>query len=302
MMKIDIIKGKEIGKYNNEYSILESYEKNLISKVEALIRINLMSNRSFRDINQYPIFPWIINNNKTYIYNNKPEYIKINELLDISNLRPLDKPMGTLTENRFTSYEKIYKISNDEFIENYGEMKIDFSKECCLELNKLKIEMEEIPIYYGSHYSNPIHVCHYLIRLFPYTIITQLIHDNRFDISDRLFINFDKSYFSASNIKTDLRELIPEIYFQPELFRNINHLNLGNLQVVKKEDSTYQILKNIYNTNEIRVEDVLLPNWSDNNPEKFICLMREIFERPEIKINNWIDLIFGYAQRGEEAL
>ena len=29
--------------------------------------------------------------------------------------------------------------------------------------------------------------------------------------------------------------------------------------------------------------------------------MREIFERPEIKINNWIDLIFGYAQKGEEA-
>ena len=30
--------------------------------------------------------------------------------------------------------------------------------------------------------------------------------------------------------------------------------------------------------------------------------MREIFERPEIKINNWIDLIFGYTQRDEEAL
>ena len=30
--------------------------------------------------------------------------------------------------------------------------------------------------------------------------------------------------------------------------------------------------------------------------------MRTIFERPEIKINEWIDLIFGYAQRGEEAL
>ena len=156
--------------------------------------------------------------------------------------------------------------------------------------------MEDIPIYYGIHYSNPVYIYHYLTRIFP--ILAQLIRGDWFDALDRLFINFDKSYFNASNTKTDLKKLIPEIYFQPELFRNIIHLNIENLQVVIKEDSIYQILKNLYNTNEIRVEDVLLPNLSNNNLEKFICFMREIFERPEIKINNWI----GYTQRDEEFL
>ena len=164
--------------------------------------------------------------------------------------------------------------------------------------------MEDIPIYYGSHYSNPAYVCHYLTRLFPYSIIAQLIQGNNFDSADRLFIDFNKSFYGASNTKCDLRELIPEMYFQPELFRNINKLNLGKLQAISKENSTYQILKKKYNLKEdklVRVEGVLLPDYCDENPEKFICFMREMFERPEIKINDWIDIIFGYAQFNEQA-
>ena len=58
-------KGKDL-KYNNIDSILESYYNNSISKLEFLMRINLLGNRSFKDINQYPIFPWIINNYNNY--------------------------------------------------------------------------------------------------------------------------------------------------------------------------------------------------------------------------------------------
>ena len=61
-------------------------------------------------------------------------------------------------------------FSKEEFSENYGEIKIYFSNEYCLELNKLNnIEMEDIPIYYGSHYSNPVYIYHYLTRIFPYS-------------------------------------------------------------------------------------------------------------------------------------
>ena len=164
--------------------------------------------------------------------------------------------------------------------------------------------MEDIPIYYGSHYSNPAYVCHYLTRLFPYSIIAQLIQGNNFDSADRLFIDFNKSFYGASNIKCDLRELIPEIYFQPELFRNINGFKFRKITNSQKENSTYQILKKKYNLIEdkkVRVEGVLLPDYCDDNPEKFICLMREMFERPEIKINDWIDIIFGYQQSKEPA-
>ena len=292
-------KGKDF-KYKNLNSILNSYYNNSISKLEMLMRINLIANRSYNDINQYPIFPWIINNyNTTYTF--EKETLTENEILN--NLRPLNKPMGMLTQKRFKSCELLYNSTKEDFIEKYGEsIPLDFSD--FSKLNSLNIEIDYIPIYYGSHYSTPSSVCYYLVRLFPYSISAQLLQGDFFEAPDRLFINLEKSHYNAKNKDNDLRESIPELYYQPELFRNINHLNLGKLQQMKNEDSTYQLMKKLNNLkdNEINVEDVLLPNYSDNNPEKYISLIREIFERPEIKINEWIDLIFGYAQKGEEAL
>ena len=298
-------------KYNNLDTICEKFNDNSISKLEFLTRINLYANRSFRDLNQYPIFPWIIqtkisNNSQIEEYKKEiknPNLTLIDILLQNDNLRPLKSPMGKLTEQRFKSYEVIFETMKTEF---ESKFKIKFSPKYFYEskINNIDIEMEDIPIYYGSHYSNPAYVCHYLTRLFPYSIIAQLIQGNNFDSADRLFIDFNKSFYGASNIKCDLRELIPEIYFQPELFRNINGFNLGKLQVTQKEDSTYQFLKKKYNLIEdkkVRVEGVLLPDYCDDNPEKFICLMREMFERPEIKINDWIDIIFGYQQSKEPA-
>lgn len=51
------------------------------------------------------------------------------------------------------------------------------------------------------------------------------------------------------------------------------------------------------------VNDVILPAWAKNSPEKFINMLREALESEYVSRNlhHWIDLIFGYKQRGEEA-
>ena len=90
-------------------------------------------------------------------------------------------------------------------------------------------------------------------------------------------------------------ELIPEFYYNSEIFRNINNINYNNF--LDKNNNNNVINRNIKNNNNVE-----LPLWSKNNPERFISLMREILERPEIKIFDWIDLTFGYAQKGIEAL
>ena len=41
-----------------------------------------------------------------------------------------------------------------------------------------------------------------------------------------------------------------------------------------------------------------MPKWCRNNPYLFVEKYRKIFESPLININPWIDLIFGYTQRG----
>ena len=102
-------------------------------------------------------------------------------------------------------------------------------------------------------------------------------------------ITLKNSFLCASTHKSDLRELVPEIYYFPELFININDLNFGN--VVNDSNET------------IRVQNVLLPKWCNNNQFKFVCYLRKFLESKEIslRINNWFDLIFGVYQKGDKA-
>ena len=48
---------------------------------------------------------------------------------------------------------------------------------------------------------------------------------------------------------------------------------------------------------------MILPKWANNNPYRFIAMHRAALESDYVSrmINHWIDLIFGYKQRGKEA-
>lgn len=49
---------------------------------------------------------------------------------------------------------------------------------------------------------------------------------------------------------------------------------------------------------------MVLPPWADDNPEKFIAIQREALESDYVSLHlhEWIDLIWGVNQRGEEAI
>ena len=121
------------------------------------------------------------------------------------------------------------------------------------------------------------------MRLFPFTHISIEMQGKGFDKPDRLFLSVKNSFYNSSTQKGDVRELIPEFFYLPEMFKNINKLNMGKLQEGEQ------------------VGDVLTP--CDNNPYDFIMTMRSCLENNKIsaKIQQWIDLIFGYKSRGKEA-
>ena len=147
----------------------------------------------------------------------------------------------------------------------------------------LKQDQDIKPYVFGCNYSNPTYVCNYLIRLFPFTQICIEIQVDGFDTPHRLFVSVEKAFKNATSQSTDVREIIPEFLYLPEMFTNINDLNLG-----KFHDGT-------------PVGDVETPNG--NNPYTFISYMKTIFENENISytINSWIDLIFGYKNKGKEA-
>ena len=61
--------------------------------------LNTISGRSYQDLNQYPVFPWILTNYES-------EKLDIN---DPTNYRDLSKPIGALNPNR----EETFKVSKN---------------------------------------------------------------------------------------------------------------------------------------------------------------------------------------------
>lgn len=127
-----------------------------------------------------------------------------------------------------------------------------------------------------------------MIRMEPFTSLHIKLQSGRFDVTERQFISFVSTWESIRNHGNDVKELIPECFYLPEFLLNLNDFDLGVLRSGQ------------------RVHDVVLPKWA-SSPEDFIHKHREALESDYVSehLHHWIDLIFGYKQRGlaaEEAL
>ena len=270
---------------------IEMWKNWEINNFELLMWLNIYGNRSYNDISQYPVFPWILSNYEDPLKKDQENASKnkkkknqnsnlnspsLNNSSDSEDeeddekntleylYRNLSLPMGMLELNEEGERRK------ELFMETYETLKNDDSGE-------IK------PYIYGTNYSNPMFVCNFLNRLFPFTHISIELQGNKFDNPDRMFLSVKNSFYNSCTQKTDVRELIPEFFYLPEMFLNINGLNFGTL-----EDGTI-------------VNDVLTP--CQNNPYDFVITMKTVLESEKVSktIQNWIDLIFGYKARGKEA-
>ena len=255
----------------NLKNLYEKWANWEMSTFKFLMLINLYASRSLNDVNQYPVFPWIITNYTEEDYNLL--------LKDQALIRPFDVPMGMMTITEGAENRK------NNFIEHWKSMEED---------------EEKSPNYdrYGTHYSTSLYVSYYLVRSFPFSNIRIELQGSKFDDPNRLFLAMNNSFNTALTQKTDLRELIPELFCFPEMFYNSNNLNLGelseNIEGVTNESSSEK--KTIVN-------DVGMPKWSNNDGYTFIQKHRELLESPEIseKINEWFNIIFGSKQKGSAA-
>lgn len=141
--------------------------------------------------------------------------------------------------------------------------------------------------HYGSHYSSAGIVLFYLLRLPPFSTENLKLQGGQFDHADRLFNSIRDTWLSAAGKgnTSDVKELVPEFFYMPEFLENHFNLDLGEKQSGEK------------------VGDVMLPPWAKGSPREFIRKHREALESDYISENlhHWIDLIFGYKQRGKAA-
>ena len=177
--------------------VTKSWLKGELSNFHYLMHVNTMAGRTFNDLTQYPVFPWVL-----------ADYTSEElDLTDPKSFRDLTKPMGCQTKER-----------QAEFIERY----LSFAE---------MSDGTSPPFHYGTHYSSAMIVTSYLIRLQPFVQSYLLLQGGNFDHPDRLFFSIEKAWTSASRDNmTDVRELIPEFYYMPEFLENINGYNFGARQ------------------------------------------------------------------------
>ncbi|KAM4063724.1 beige/BEACH domain-containing protein [Hirsutella rhossiliensis] len=174
--------------------VMKRWQRGEMSNFHYLMMVNTMAGRTFNDLTQYPVFPWVL-----------ADYTSEDlDLEDPATFRDLSKPMGAQTDGRVAG-----------FVETYNALQ----------------EIGQTPFHYGTHYSSAMIVSSYLIRLPPFVQSYLLVQGDSFDHADRLFQSIGDAWTSASRKnKTDVRELIPEFFCLPEFLTNINGYDFGHRQ------------------------------------------------------------------------
>ncbi|XP_051272681.1 WD repeat- and FYVE domain-containing protein 4 isoform X4 [Dicentrarchus labrax] len=181
-----------------EKTALGKWQRGEISNFEYLMHLNTIAGRTYNDLMQYPVYPWVLADYQS-------------ETLNLSNpatFRDLSKPMGAQTEKRrqmfIQRYEEVGNIEGEE----------DLSARC----------------HYCTHYSSAIIVASFLVRMEPFSHTFRTLQGG-FDIPERMFYSIKKEWESASRDNMgDVRELVPEFFYLPDFLVNSNHIQLGCME------------------------------------------------------------------------
>ena len=234
-----------------------------ISTFEYLMRLNRLAGRTYNDLSQYYVFPWVI-----------ADYSS--PTIDLRNpkiYRDFSYPMGAQLESRREALQDKFQVMKENFQLRSEDMEDRLGILC------------PPPRFFSTHYSNSANVLWYLIRLEPYTSLHIFLQDGKFDRPDRQFWSMRNTYNGCTTNDGDVKELIPEFFYLPQFLKNSNKINLGT-----RQDA------------EAPIQDVQLPPWA-KSAEEFVRINREALESEFVSMNlhKWIDLVFGFKQRGPDA-
>jgi len=175
---------------------VHAWKRGELTNFEYLMLLNKFASRSFNDISQYPVFPWVLSDYSSQVLNLGVE----------ETYRDLGSPVGALEPKCRADAVRKY----EEWIADTG---ID-------------------AFHYGSHYSTGGIVMYYLVRLEPFSTLAIQLQDKHFDVADRLFWSIESAWNGTLRNSGDYKELIPEFFSLPEFLLNLNHYHFGCRQTL----------------------------------------------------------------------
>ncbi|KAF2634393.1 beach-domain-containing protein [Massarina eburnea CBS 473.64] len=177
----------------SSHPVTRRWIKGEISNFHYLMFVNTLAGRTFNDLTQYPVFPWVISNYKD-------EEL---DLTDPKNFRDLTKPIGIQNPTKEADIRERFS--------SFAEM-----------------GDTDHAFHYGTHYSSAMTVASYLMRLQPFSAAFFLIQGGTWDHADRMFYSIKGTWESASEKNmADVRELTPEFFFLPDFLTNVNSYEFG---------------------------------------------------------------------------
>ncbi|KDD72544.1 Beige/BEACH domain-containing protein, partial [Helicosporidium sp. ATCC 50920] len=294
-----------------------------VSNFEYLMQLNKAAGRSFQDLTQYPVFPWVLRDYASPAL----------DLDDPAVYRDLSKPVGALEPRRLATFRERFaelgklnaalageegrsgrkkegkggrrsrwKKDRDQDKEEDRETRTRASRRPSSPVppprapalaSKSAAATKAAqragaalmqPFMYGCHYSTPGYVAFYLMRADPRLMLR--LQNGRYDAPDRLFWSVADTWKSVLALPSDVKELIPEFYSSDPSFLLAPP---GRADFGSRADGS-------------PVAEVLLPPWA-KDARDFLRIMSAALESPHVsrRLHRWIDLVFGRASRGEAA-
>ena len=161
-------------------SMTLQWQHGIVSNYDYLLHLNSLADRSFNDLTQYPVFPWVV-----------ADYTSTTLNLDTEEtFRDLSKPVGALNNERLESL----KVRREEMALATG----------------VEGAGEGARYLYGSHYSCPGFILYYLVRRDPQLMLC--LQNGRFDHPDRMFNSLQQTWRNVTTNQSDFKELVPEFY------------------------------------------------------------------------------------------
>ena len=157
-------------------------------------------------------------------------------------------------------------------------------------------ENRKHPSHFRLHYSTSGYILSFMVRISPYTEEQIRFQNNQFDSPSRQLNSIDE-ILTILSTSHDNRELIPEYFTTVEFYLNMNYVYFGYRlndkllinDVVEQENYFKSVAQYAYYNRLIL-----------NIKLDFNELFQGFINKQELKINSWIDLIFGYKQWNEK--
>ncbi|XP_010786581.1 lysosomal-trafficking regulator isoform X1 [Notothenia coriiceps] len=248
--------------HGNISALTQLWGSGQISNFEYLTHLNKHAGRSFNDLMQYPVFPFILRDYTS-------ETI---DLQDPTIYRNLVKPIAVQSKEK-----------EDRYVDNYRYLEEEYKKGIREDDPMPPVQ----PYHYGSHYSNSGTVLHFLVRMPPFTKMFLSYQDQSFDIPDRTFHSMNTTWrLSSFESMTDVKELIPEFFYLPEFLVNREGFDFG---VRQNGERVNHVNLPPWARNDPRLFILIHRQALESDQvSQTLC--------------QWIDLVFGLKQKGKASV